>query len=262
VNEAANEAANEPGIVLPRVVAHRGASHEAPENTLAAFRRAWDLGVECVELDLHLTRDGHVVVIHDASARRTTGLDREIRDLTLAELEALDAGRWMSPRFSGERIPTIGQALATIPVGRTMFLEIKSGPETAPALAHAILAADPRPRGARIALQGFDPDALAAFASALPGAPAYWTVMPPLDEQDEPLPYPREVIDEAVRRGFPGLALLHVSVDDPLVEAARQAGLEVDLWTLNEPADLARWYPRAGIRWIETDRPDLVAATK
>ena len=245
---------------LPRVVAHRGASHEAPENTLAAFRRAWALGVEGVELDVHLTSDGHVVVIHDASTKRTAGLDREVADLTLAEIKALDVGRWMGTSFEGERIPTIGEALATIPSSRTMFIEIKSGPETAPALARAILADDPRARGAQLAVQGFDPVALAAFAAELPGAPAYWTVMPPLDEQDEPLPYPGSIIDEAVRLGFPGVALLHVSVDDTLIAAARGAGLEVDLWTLNEPTDLARWSGRGDIRWIETDRPDLVGS--
>ncbi len=253
---------NPPGtsVTRPRLVAHRGASHDAPENTIAAFHKAWELGVECVELDIHLTRDHEVVVIHDDNTKRTTGLDRDVASLTLAELQVLDAGSWMSPRFAGERIPTIAEALATIPEGRTMFIEIKSGPETAGALARAIRAADPRPRGAHIALQGFDPAALSAFAAELPGVPAYWTVMPPLDDQREPLPYPTSIVAEAVRRGFPGVALLYASVDDDLVAAARAAGLLVDVWTLNDPADVARWYGRPEIRWIETDRPELIPA--
>ncbi|MEO7092222.1 MAG: glycerophosphodiester phosphodiesterase family protein, partial [Polyangiales bacterium] len=175
--------ASSPPITRPRVVAHRGASHDAPENTLAAFTRAWALGVECVELDVHLTRDGEVVVMHDANTKRTTGHDGPIADQTLAALKTLDAGR-------GERIPTIGEVIATIPRGRTLFVEIKSPITTVPAVAQAIRAANPGARGATIALQSFDPDTLVALSRALPDAPAYWTVDPPLDADHHPLPYP------------------------------------------------------------------------
>ena len=240
----------------PRIVAHRGASYDAPENTLAAFRHAWELGVECVELDVHVTRDGEVVVIHDDNTKRTAGLDRPVAAQTLAELKTLDAGTWKSRAFADERIPTIAEAIATIPSGRTMFIEIKSKEHTAPVIASAIRAANPSASGAEIALQGFEPRALAAFAAELPWAKAYWTVAPPLDEQDRPLPYPRSVVAEAQRHGFPGIALLYVSVTEELLDDARAAGLLVDVWTVNEAPHLASWYGR-DIRWIETDRPDL-----
>ncbi len=243
----------------PRIVAHRGASHDFPENTLSAFRHAWKLGVECVELDVHVTRDGEVVVIHDATTKRTAGLDRPVAEQTLAEIKTLDAGSWKGPAFAGERIPTIAEAIATIPSGRTMFIEIKSNEQTAPAVANAIRRANPRANGAEIALQGFEPKALAAFAAELPWAKAYWTVDPPLDAQDRPLPYPRSVVADAVRHGFPGLALLYLSVTDELLADARAAGLLVDVWTLNEAPELAAWYAR-DIRWIETDRPELAPA--
>ena len=239
-------------ITRPRVVAHRGASHDAPENTLAAFTRAWALGVECVELDVHVTRDGEVVVMHDANTKRITGHDGAIADQTLAALKMLDAGR-------GERIPTIGEAIATVPRGRTLFVELKSPIATVPAVAKAIRDADPAARGATIALQGFDPDALAAFSRALPDAPAYWTVDPGMDAQEHFLPYPLEIVDEAKRRGFAGIALLYVSVTDELLAEARGVGLEVDVWTINDPAPLAIAMARTDLRWIETDRPDLVA---
>lgn len=247
----------------PRIVAHRGASHDAPENTLAAFRRAWELGVECVELDVHVTRDGNAVVIHDANTKRTAGRDRPVLAQTLAEIKQLDAGGWKSPAYAGERIPTLGEVLATVPGGRTLFVEIKPGIEAVPVIAKAILAADPRPRGALLALQSFDPATLAAFAAAVPGAPAYWTVDPPLDETDpdhpRPLPYPRSLVEDVRRRGFPGVALFYGSVDDELLGALRSAGILVDVWSINEPAELERWYAR-DVRWIETDRPDLAPA--
>jgi glycerophosphoryl diester phosphodiesterase len=252
---------SEQEITRSRIVAHRGASHDAPENTLAAFRKAWDQGVECVELDVHVTRDGAVVVIHDADTQRTTGHPGRVADQTLAELRRLDAGSWKDPAFAGERIPTLGEVLATVPRDRTVFVEIKSGLATVPTVARAILAADPRPRGGHLALQAFDAPTLAALAEAVPGARAYWTLDPPIDRSDPEapriLPYPHLLVDEARRQGFAGLALDHRGTDAELLAAAEAAGLLVDVWTINEPDELARWLA-TGARWIETDRPDIV----
>ncbi|MDQ3340852.1 MAG: hypothetical protein M4D80_37315 [Myxococcota bacterium] len=221
----------------PRIVAHRGASHDHPENTLAAFRAAWVLGVEAVELDVHVSKDGEVVVIHDDSTKRTFGVDRKVVDQTAAELATLG-------------VPTLAEVLATVPAGRTLFVEIKTRADTVPPIARVI--GDRRD----VALQGFDPDVLAALAKALPNAPAYWTVDPPT-ENDRPLPYAMTVIDEAKRRGFAGLALFHGSVTPSFVTLARDAGLLVDVWTINDAATLEEW-TRRDVRWIETDRPDLV----
>ena len=241
-------------VTRPRLVAHRGASLEFPENTLAAFRRAWELGVECVELDMHVSKDGEVVVIHDASTKRTAGRDREVADQTLAELRALDVGR-------GEKIPTLAEALASIPPGRTLFLELKTASSTIPAVTRAIAAHDPRPRGGQLALQAFDADALAALAKALPGVPAYWDVDPPVGDDRRVLPYPRELVAEATARGFAGLALDYRAVTDEFLAAAREAKVLVDVWTVNDAGELARWLA-TDVRWVETDRPELVSASR
>jgi glycerophosphoryl diester phosphodiesterase len=240
-------------VKLPRIVAHRGASHDAPENTLAAFRRAWELGVECVELDVHLTKDGEVVVMHDPNTRRTTGVDGWIAEKTLAELKTLDVGAWKGA--AGERIPTIAEAIATMPRGRTLFIELKSGLDTVPAVARAIRAANPEPH-AHIALQGYGAEALAALGKELPNTSTFWDVDPPMDG-DRPLPYPLSIVDEAKRHGFTGLALNYVTVTDELIAKARAAGLELDVWTINDPEPLAAARARSELRWIETDRPDL-----
>ena len=89
------------------VIAHRGASSYAPENTLAAFDLAIEMGVSHIELDVHTTRDGHVVVIHDDTADRTTNGSGPVTSHSLAELTALDAGTWFDQRFAGQRIPTL-----------------------------------------------------------------------------------------------------------------------------------------------------------
>jgi glycerophosphoryl diester phosphodiesterase len=241
----------------PRIVAHRGASHEAPENTLAAFRRAWQCGVEGIELDVRVTKDGHVVVIHDETTKRTAGLDRPVADQTLAELQKLDAGAWKDARYQGERIPTLAEALASIPGGRTLFVEIKSPRDTVAAVAEVIRTATPT--SAQIALQAYDADSLAALAAAVPDAPAYWTVDPPVNALNLPMPYPPELVADAKQRGFAGLALDFRAVTDDLLAAARDAGLLVDVWTINDAALLSAWAGKE-IRWIETDRPELAPA--
>jgi glycerophosphoryl diester phosphodiesterase len=243
-----------PKPLRPRIVAHRGASFEAPENTLAAFKRAWALGVEAVELDVHVTKDGEVVVIHDATTKRTGGIDRVVAEQTLAELRVLDVGAWKHAKYERERIPTLAEALATMPAGRTMFVEIKSPRDTASMIGEVIRSA--RPTSVAIALQGYDAAALAALAAAVPEAPAYWTVDPPRDEAHQPLPYPRTLIDDTKRRGFAGVALDFRGVTEDLLTAAREAGILVDVWTLNETPLLAQWAAR-DVRWIETDRPEL-----
>jgi glycerophosphoryl diester phosphodiesterase len=250
-------APNQP--LRPRVVAHRGASYEAPENTLAAFKRAWALGAEAVELDVRLTKDGEVVVFHDATTARLGGVDRAVADQTLAELRTLDVGAWKHAKYARERIPTLTEALATMPGGRTMFVEIKSGAETAPAVAEVVRTATPT--SAAIALQGYDATALRALAAALPDRPAYWTVDPPIDDRGAPLSYEPSLIDETKRHGFVGLALDYRGVTPALLDAARDAGLLVDVWTINESAVLADWLAR-DVRWIETDRPELAPTKK
>ncbi len=231
---------------------------------MSAFRRAWELGVECVELDVHVTRDGQTVVIHDETTKRIGGRDRPVEDQTLAELRELDFGAWKGRAFVGERIPTIGDVLAATPAGRTVFVEIKTKPETAATIARAIVAADPRPHGGHVALQGIEPVALAALAKELPWAPAYWTAFPPMDDSDRDhikvYPYPHTIVAEAKRRGFAGLALLVDAVTDDLLADAAAAGLAMDVWTINDAAAIAAWDNR-GVRWIETDRPDLAPAT-
>src|SRR5512143_199880 len=105
------DAYHDPQHRRPLILAHRGASRRAPENTMAAFRLAAELGADGVELDVQLSKDGEVVVMHDSRVDRTTDGHGRIRDLPLAELRALDAGGWYAPEFAGERIPTLAEVL-------------------------------------------------------------------------------------------------------------------------------------------------------
>ncbi len=110
----------------PRIIAHRGLSSRTPENTLASVRAAIDLGVPMVEVDVHLTADDEVVVIHDRTLQRTTTGNGAVRAYLLSELRAYDAGSWFDPAFADERIPTLREILSLTPRDRGLNVEIKS----------------------------------------------------------------------------------------------------------------------------------------
>src|SRR5260370_12880151 len=120
------------------VSAHRGASGYAPENTLAAFRLAQQLGADMVEFDVHLTADDRLVVIHDDTLERTTTGRGYVRDHSWDEIARLDAGVWYGPKFAGERVPLLDEALAWAgPAGMPLALALKRpndalNPETYP----------------------------------------------------------------------------------------------------------------------------------
>jgi glycerophosphoryl diester phosphodiesterase len=111
---------------LPIIVAHRGSSATAPENTLAAFQQAVEAGADAIELDVHLSKDDEVIVIHDARLERTTNGRGRVRDFTLKELQQFDAGSWFHKKYSSEKIPTLAEAFEFIPDRTGINIEIKA----------------------------------------------------------------------------------------------------------------------------------------
>lgn len=110
------------------IIGHRGAMGYAPENTMASFAKGLELGADIIELDVHLSKDGEVVVMHDHTVNRTTNGAGLIRDMTVKELKMLDAGSWFSPAFAGERVPTLEEVLAWAKGKTRLAIEIKNGP--------------------------------------------------------------------------------------------------------------------------------------
>ncbi len=123
---------------IPLVVAHRGASYDAPENTIASFLLAWEQGADAIEGDFHLTKDEHIVCIHDYDTNRVCETNLVIKDSTLEELKKLDIGSHFGAQFSDQRIPTIGQIFDTVPIGKKVLVEVKCGKELLPILIHQI----------------------------------------------------------------------------------------------------------------------------
>ena len=114
----------------PLIVAHRGSSGSAPENTMASFRLAIDEGADMIELDIRMTKDFHLIVHHDRDLGRTVRGTGYIREKTLNELKALDAGSWFSPKFRGEQIPTLREVMDILPPHMKLNIEVKTDGET------------------------------------------------------------------------------------------------------------------------------------
>ncbi|EGF25893.1 glycerophosphodiester phosphodiesterase [Rhodopirellula baltica] len=121
---------------LPMIVAHRGASYTAPENTVSAFNLAWEENADAIEGDFYLSADGEIVCLHDKTTARTApgSPSLKVSAATLAQLRKLDVGAWKHEQYAGERIPTLKEVIATVPDGKGIFIEIKCGPEILPIL--------------------------------------------------------------------------------------------------------------------------------
>ncbi|MCR9207090.1 MAG: glycerophosphodiester phosphodiesterase [bacterium] len=121
---------------VPMIVAHRGASYTAPENTVSAFNLAWEENADAIEGDFYLSADGEIVCLHDKTTARTApeSPSLKVSEATLEQLRKLDVGAWKHERYTGERIPTLKEVMATVPDGKGIFIEIKCGPEILPIL--------------------------------------------------------------------------------------------------------------------------------
>ena len=235
------------------LIAHRGASHDAPENTLAALRLGWEQGADADELDIYLTKDGHVVAIHDATTKRTTGVDKKVADSTLEELRALDSGSFKGPQWVGEKIPTLADALATLPDGKRMFIEIKCGPEVLPALETVMKASGKKAE--QLVIIGFGYETVRLAKERLPQAPVYWLASYKEDKKTGELPKIKDLIAQTKKAGLDGLNLHYkFPIDADFVATVKGEGLKLYTWTVNDPA-IAQQLAKAGVDGITTDRP-------
>jgi glycerophosphoryl diester phosphodiesterase len=244
--------------VLPlgavEIVAHRGASFDAPENTVAAAKLAWKQGADAVELDIHLSKDGGLPVMHDANGKRTAGRDAALTALTLAEITALDAGTWKDAKFAGEKVPTLEQMLATTPRGKRTFIEIKVGPEIVPALEEALKRSKTTEKNA--CLISFNYETLKAAKQRIPNFECFWLVnRPNTDPKKKRTPTLDELIADCKAAKLDGLDLnFNWPLDAAAVKKIRDAGLKLHVWTVDDPAVAKKW-TALGVDGITTNRP-------
>jgi len=236
------------------IVGHRGASFDAPENTMSAIRLAWEQQADAVEFDVWLSKDGHIVLHHDKDTKKTAGVDKRVDAQTLAELQQLDYGAWKSPKYKGEPLAQLPEALASIPRGKRVFIEVKCGPEIVPELSRVLTAAN-RP-ASETAIISFSEDVCAACAIAYPDLKVFWIVSLKQDKETGQWNHTaEELIATAKSLRVQGLDLQACDLLTPFFgKQVRDAGLELYVWTVND-LPLAKQMLAAGVQGITTDKP-------
>jgi glycerophosphoryl diester phosphodiesterase len=233
----------------PLVIAHRGASAEAPEHTIAAFELAIAHGADGLALTVHLSSDGQPVVVHDPTLTRTTDGSGRVRDRTVRELKRLDAGGWRGPEFRGQRIQTLPEVFERFRDRTRFWIELTSGSDASPDIEERIVSMiEVYDVLDRTLVHAFDPGALDRIRALHPDVKlGVLAARPPF------LP----LIDSTSGRQAvcPGVDFL----TGPDIVGIRQAGLDCYVWTVNEPAQMDRlveW----GVTGIITAHPRLLRA--
>jgi glycerophosphoryl diester phosphodiesterase len=229
------------------VIAHRGASATAPENTCAAFDRALHMGARHLELDVQMSRDGELVVIHDDLVDRTTDGKGAVASLTLAELQALDAGAWFGTAYAGERIPTLETVLERYRGRAHLHVEIKGKTAGLSEAAADVIRA--RGWAREVTMTSFQIDKLEALRAHAPELPAGWL----LREIDD------AAIDKARALGLAQLCPKADTVTPRLVARLRAAGFNVRAWGV-ATEELMRHMVEAGVDGMTVNFPDKLMA--
>ncbi|MCP5424144.1 MAG: hypothetical protein H6970_03645 [Gammaproteobacteria bacterium] len=234
-----------------KIIAHRGASGLALENTLYAFRLAWTLDADGIELDIHLSHDKRIMVHHDD---RILGENGALFPLAATESAILRQMALTNDRLrcgATEPMPYLEEVLDAAPPGKQVWIEIKCDADIVPYLAATL---GHSTHSGQIILISFQAEVLRACRAVMPTIPCYWILAKDTPGSVEAASIR---IEQARRWGFAGLDPDYRLLNEDLIIAARTAGLKLNAWTVNVPAT-ARWLAHLGLDAITTDYPDLL----
>lgn len=230
------------------IVAHRGASAYAPENTLAAFCLAVEQGADAVELDAKLSADGTVVVIHDQTVDRTTGGKGDVRKLTMGQLKSLDAGQFFSSRYTGELIPTLEEVFDAVGQSLLINVELTNYASPGDGLVDQVVALVQRFHlEERVLFSSFHPANLLRAHRLLPEVPVAILALPGRAGWWARSFLLRHISPEFVNPYFSDST-------DGYIRRQHESGRKVNTWTVNDPADLSRLVID-GVDGLITDDP-------
>ncbi len=232
-------------LAQTKFIAHRGASFLAPENTVASAKLAWELGADAVEIDIHLTKDNRIMVIHDSDTKRTCSekKNQSIEKSPSMLLRDLDAGSWKGAEFKGEKIPFLSEIIETVPEGKTLVVEIKCGKEVLQPLAYVL---EKHGKNHQIVFIAFDWNVIVATKKQFPENECYW-----LSSTKSGL---HKKIKEASDVGLDGVNLRYSLIDEEVMKLAKENKLEVLTWTVDDPHEAKR-LTELGVSGITTNRP-------
>ncbi|EMI15372.1 glycerophosphoryl diester phosphodiesterase [Rhodopirellula maiorica SM1] len=241
------------------IVAHRGASHDAPENTLSAFRLAWDQNADGVEGDFYLTADSKIVCIHDKDTKRTAGKKMVVQGSTLADLRQLDAGKWKDEKWANEPIPTFAEVLQTVPEDRTFVIEIKSDERIVPFLKAELDQLDHSK--IKLLIISFNDKVIADCKRLLPNVKSHWLTSFKQNKTTGVWTPTADQIAKTVKKsGANGVGMQGNTqvINTDFIATLKQGGCdEFHVWTVDSPAD-ARHFADLGAFGITTNRPAFI----
>ena len=235
------------------IVAHRGASADAPENTMAAFNEAWRQGADAIEGDFRLTKDGQIIAMHDGDTGRTSGQKLVVSKTNWSTLKKLDAGSWKDAKWKGEKIPLLSEILAGMPEGKGIFIEIKCGPEIVEKL-FEVITQSKIPRKL-ITIISFNKEVVRAIKKHDPKLTANWLldVKPKKGEQlASKLAQAIQTLKDIKADGLGAKAV--DSLAAKLGSTLKQHELGFHVWTVDAPAQ-GRHFVKAGVHSVTTNKP-------
>ncbi len=243
------------------IVAHRGASHDAPENTLSAFRLAWHQGADGAEGDFYLTADGQIVCIHDDNTQRTAGTKLVVEKSTLAQLRELEYGAWKDSKFVGEPIPTLDEVIDTVPDGKQLVIELKSKLSIVPKLVQTLKKHESRP--IEFLVITFDAATAAEFKRQMPSIKTHWLTS---FQRNTPLtsyrPTANEIAATVKKIGVDGVGVKNMIevIDADFVATLTTSGCrEFHVWTVDN-VETARTYQSLGAIGVTTNVPAVIGS--
>jgi glycerophosphoryl diester phosphodiesterase len=239
----------------PLIVAHRGASSEAPENTVPAFELGWTQGADAIEGDFYLTKDGHIVCIHDSNTKRVSNKNLEIKESTLEELRKLDVGIWKDEKYKGTLIPTIEEVFATVPKKKKIYVEIKCGPEIIPALLKEIKKSKLKKK--QIVVISFNKEVIRALKKATKKYKANWLCSIRQDAASNIKPSLSSVLNTLEDINADGLSSSSRGIDKNYISSILSNNYEYHVWTVDEP-EIAKNFMDWGALSITTNKPGMI----
>ncbi len=225
-------------------IAHRGASNLAPENTVASATKAWEIGADAVEVDIHYSKDKRIMVIHDSDTKRTCkGKKLEVQKTPSILLRDLDAGIFKGDEFKGEKIPFLSEIVKTVPAGKTLVVEVKCDDEV---LIHLTRLFEKTGKLDQIVFIAFNWKTIVKTKEQFPNNKCYWlsALKPGLKKR----------MEQAAEIGLDGVNLRYSMIDEKVMSLAKELNLDVLTWTVDDPAEAKRLIS-IGVSGITTNRP-------
>ncbi len=239
------------------VIAHRGASGYAPENTILAIQKAIDYGADYIEIDVQLTQDGHVIAIHDDTVDRTTSGKGKVRELNFSEIQILDAGSWFAPEFQSEKVPLLSEILDLDFKNSHLIIEVKNVNNINKGIENKIVELVRNYQlQDQIIYKSFSTEVLERFNNLDPGKKTLYVTIGPV--------FGLFVIDDWLRWGslfdfkFVDMIQVHrLLISKSIIQKAHQRNLKIIAWDVHSPEDILKM-KKLGVDLIETDFPDRV----